>query len=627
MLEQQLPPGVYDYPPEAVSRAVQPVASATVGTDGAFALRSNSPKWDVQSVVTNYVRRSEALDLSPWTGVAARSLAAEEFSTGVSMWLLAKSSTVTSENVGQGIPLSLSVGMALTAVVALLAGTSAKVAVGLYYNSSWGATGESTFEVLSGPGVATRSGGALIQVDGLHATVPTLLRITRTAVAAVAAPTLFVYPGTHLSTTSGDSVKVGRVQVEFGGVPSDYVPSGLNPTARASGFRLRVEPAATNMLKQSQTFSAADWAKTNVTFNSSGVVGPDGTTLAFKLAESGTTAVPHYSGQAFTSAENTSYTFSFFVRASERTAISVEVVDKANTFHYHHINLVNGATSSTVGALSPVVTPLFGGWYRVSITRPSGTGAGVYRYNIFLSNAFGAPAAYAGTVGSGVLIWGAQVELGTVATSYIPTTTAAVTRPADQVFVRAAYPTGATEQLRRVNGAIYMVEAFFTQGTQRWTNWPLDVEWNGDTYRGLGELGSVSEMKESEGGDGGKVTLKLSPVSPGLLPLAMGNVESYRGKPVNIYIWPIDNSFRRVGQPILRHFGVMDQVSIKQDGDSGVIELTCLPGGTNGVRRSGGMRVSAAQQKLLDPTDRGLEYAQALVNNPQLWLSKAFQEV
>jgi hypothetical protein len=256
----------------------------------------------------------------------------------------------------------------------------------------------------------------------------------------------------------------------------------------------------------------------------------------------------------------------------------------------------------------------------VRVTRNHPTAApdsGVYIYP-------GTP--YSNTIGDSILATRVDVRAGQEWDSYIPTTGSARTRPADQVFVRAAYPAGVDTASRRVNGFMWLVEAFFAQGVQRWTTWPLDVTWQGNDFKGLGALGSVSDVQEGESGDKGKVTLKLSPVAPGILPLAIGNVESYRGRPINIYVWPIDSNYRRVGQPILRHFGVMDQVAVKAEGDSGSVEMTCLSGGYNGARKSQGLRISHEQQVRLHPGDRGLEYALGLVNSPQLWLSKAFQE-
>ena len=179
----------------------------------------------------------------------------------------------------------------------------------------------------------------------------------------------------------------------------------------------------------------------------------------------------------------------------------------------------------------------------------------------------------------------------------------------------------------RVVGVMWLVEAFFSQGTQYWTNWPVDVPWGGNSYKGLGQLASVSELRESEAGAGDRVTLKLNPVDTALLPLALGNVEAYRGRPINIYVWAVGPDFQPVGSPLLRHFGVMDQISIKREKDTGTVELSCIAAGANGSRRAVGLRVNNAQHQQRYPGDLGLEYASGLINSPQLWLSKRFQQI
>ncbi len=179
----------------------------------------------------------------------------------------------------------------------------------------------------------------------------------------------------------------------------------------------------------------------------------------------------------------------------------------------------------------------------------------------------------------------------------------------------------------RVMGVMWLVEASFTQGMQRWTNWPVDVQWGGNTYRGLGELASVSDIRETDSGVGEKVTLNLSPVDTAILPLALGNVEGYRGRPINLYVWALDGNFQPVGTPLLRHTGVMDQIAIKREKDTGSVELYCVPAGANGTRRAVGLRVNHAQQQLAYPGDLGLAFAAGLVNSPQLWLSKSFQAI
>ena len=67
------------------------------------------------------------------------------------------------------------------------------------------------------------------------------------------------------------------------------------------------------------------------------------------------------------------------------------------------------------------------GWYRCSAT----DGLSQARVQIYISDANGSTAAYTGDGASGIVLYGAQLEDGAFPTSYIPTTTAAVTRNAD----------------------------------------------------------------------------------------------------------------------------------------------------------------------------------------------------
>jgi hypothetical protein len=76
--------------------------------------------------------------------------------------------------------------------------------------------------------------------------------------------------------------------------------------------------------------------------------------------------------------------------------------------------------SGTVASFS--IVPVGDGWFRVRFTQPNnGTNTAV-RFSIRPIRA-GAPE---NTIASNALIWGAQIDLGTVATPYIPTTTAKV---------------------------------------------------------------------------------------------------------------------------------------------------------------------------------------------------------
>jgi hypothetical protein len=67
-----------------------------------------------------------------------------------------------------------------------------------------------------------------------------------------------------------------------------------------------------------------------------------------------------------------------------------------------------------------------GGWWYVSIVGSAGSGASAARFRIKETTGNNV-ASYAGTGLQGLYGWGAQVELSSVTTSYIATTSAAVT--------------------------------------------------------------------------------------------------------------------------------------------------------------------------------------------------------
>ena len=166
----------------------------------------------------------------------------------------------------------------------------------------------------------------------------------------------------------------------------------------------------------------------------------------------------------------------------------------------------------------------------------------------------------------------------------------------------------------------------FSGGIVRVTTWNHDLVWGGYTWTGLGNLVSVQEVKESEKLETQVVDLVLNAANQSILALSLGEAEVYRGRSAIIYMCPMTNG-ALVDTPILCWQGFMDTMAVSYSGDgSGSIVVRCKPA-SDRLSRPSGLRVNAEQQKLILSSDLGFQYLDDLIANPQVWLSKKFQEI
>lgn len=180
-----------------------------------------------------------------------------------------------------------------------------------------------------------------------------------------------------------------------------------------------------------------------------------------------------------------------------------------------------------------------------------------------------------------------------------------------------------------VLGVLHLVEMDFLSGTQYLTNWPVNLTVGAKSYTGLGALGRVGELKESEDGAVQSVDLELSQVNASFLALALGSVNGYQGKAVRIYEALTSPSLAILGTPVLRFAGWMDIVKIKRDenGNVGRITMVCKTGGYDVRKNPAGLRMNDAQHQANHPGELGMQFVADLIGRPQQWLSKRFQTV
>ncbi len=188
---------------------------------------------------------------------------------------------------------------------------------------------------------------------------------------------------------------------------------------------LFIEEARTNLLPYSEQFDNAVWVKSNASIAPNASTAPDGTTTADKLVDSAVNT-DHYANQIVTVVSGATYTLSVFVKSAERSQCALLLYGTSNIFKVI-FNTSTGTFISSAGTGSYTTENVGNGWFRLSISAIA-TGASMYG---FVFTSVTGTTLYTGDGTSGLYIWGAQLELGSDPSFYIPTTSAAATRSAD----------------------------------------------------------------------------------------------------------------------------------------------------------------------------------------------------
>lgn len=299
------------------------------------------------------------------------------------------------------------------------------------------------------------SDGAIINNPSSQGTVTSVgdgwyrIAISFTAVASVHYVGCWFWNTTNISYATGnEGILVWGAQLEANASVTSYVKNAggrypprfdYNPTTLASRGLL-VEEQRTNLLTYSQQFDNAIWIPNNLSVTLASGIAPDGTNTANKLVEN-TATNTHNTRQAIAlAATGSTATFTVFAKAAGRSWLGMWQNGGAagwpdNTSRVS-FDLQNGVIGTIGTGWTANMTSFGNGWYRCSISASGGTNSFQATLGIQTANN---TISYTGDGTSGILVWGAQLEAGGFATSYIPTVASTVTRTADICTISGAF--------------------------------------------------------------------------------------------------------------------------------------------------------------------------------------------
>jgi hypothetical protein len=327
------------------------------------------------------------------------------------------------------------------------------IAIGMLGSDTWGSSlsNAGICEVIDGYNtgitIAIRGGNPNFwDITGLSTTQWTKFRITRKD----GASGLNFYPGGVTATGQVHIMDVSDFQINPGveiqslketTTAAWHGPRFMHEPITQNPQGLLIEGPNTNLLCWSEEFRTSggttNWVLIGATTDNAitaNVTSPENRLSGIKLKQDTTTGT-HAAVQLVTCDATQVYTFSVFVKAAGINYI--RMLENGGSSASSYVNIGNGTVVSSTNTGHITIIPYKNNWYRVLQTIITAAGQTTLNAQIKLS-VDGVTDSFTGTnLTDGVFLWGAQVERGLGASSYIPTVNTTTTRNADLVKISA----------------------------------------------------------------------------------------------------------------------------------------------------------------------------------------------
>lgn len=143
--------------------------------------------------------------------------------------------------------------------------------------------------------------------------------------------------------------------------------------------------------------------------------------------------------------------------------------------------------------------------------------------------------------------------------------------------------------------------------------------WDGNTYTGLGHLGTVSPIEESADVKANGVAFQLSGVPSSLIATVLG--DNYQGRTVKLWLGALDSASAIIADPYQVFAGRMDNVEIDEGPETAVIRVFAESRLVD-LQRSRERRYTHEDQQIDFAGDLGLKYMPTAQSTPFMWGGK-----
>jgi len=262
----------------------------------------------------------------------------------------------------------------------------------------------------------------------------------------------WVFYPQQIGITDAGTIYIQDAQLEQGLVARDYIETtttaiygGITDNVPRLDYTdsscpaLLLEPQRTNVLQNSEYFSGSDWINNGVTITNNAVISPEGKTNAALL----TGVSGGFGIVKFSTWTATNKVASCFAKAGSGNIFKIANVSAAN--RYVLFDLSDGTISEESAGWTGSIEDFGNGWYRCTAISNNETG----------TFSLGTTAA-----SDSVYIYGAQLEAGSYATSYIPAYGSSVTRNAD-----SCSKTGVSSLIGQTEGTMFAEINFVDNNT------------------------------------------------------------------------------------------------------------------------------------------------------------------